>query len=371
MKKICFIVSSPLTASSFLKGPIKELSKTFHISLIANLDSTDSEVLSDLPLKQIYNFEIIRNISFIKDFTCLMKLTYFFYKNKFDAIHSISPKAGLLATLAGFISFIPKRTHTFTGQVWHTKKGITKIILKNIDRLIVGCATNILVDGQSQLNFLKEKKIIKNKGAVLGNGSISGVELNRFSPFENIRINSRKKLKISDDEWVFIFLGRLNKDKGVIDLIKAFNLIDQIKYSCSLYLVGNDEGNVKLKFDSISPKVYFIPHEKKPEEIIQISDTFCMPSYREGFGVSVIEASALKKPIICSDTYGLEDTVISGKTGLKYPVGNILKLKEALEFSLKNKNIMKKMGVEGRKYVERNFNDKLLIRAWKEFYSKV
>ncbi len=371
MRKICFIVSSPLTAVSFLKGPIKELSKSFHISLIANLNGNDCEILNDLPLREIHNFEIIRNINIVKDLNCLFKLIYFFHKNKFDAIHSISPKAGLLGTLAGFISFTPKRIHTFTGQVWHTKKGVQKIILKNIDRLIVKCATNILVDGKSQLKFLKKKKIIKNKGMILGNGSISGVEINRFTPSKNIRDDLREKYQISKDEWVFMFLGRLNKDKGVVDLIKAFNLIEQIKYNCTLCLVGNDEENIKSRFGSISPKVRFIPHKKKPEEIIQISDTFCMPSYREGFGVSVIEASALKIPIICSDTYGLKDTVRNGKTGLKFAVGNIFKLKETLEYSLKNKKKMNKMGEEGRKYVEKNFSQQILIKAWKEFYHQI
>ncbi len=371
MKKICFIVSSPLTVTSFLKGPIEELSKSFHIYLIANFYNIDSNILNDLPLKGVYSFEIVRKISVFRDFSCLLKLIHFFYKNKFDAIHSVSPKAGLLGTLAGFVSFIPVRIHTFTGQVWHTKKGITKIVLKNIDRLIVACATKILVDGRSQISFLKKNQIIRDKGLVLGNGSISGVEIKKFSPSKSVRVNSRKKLKISNDEWVFMFLGRLNKDKGVIDLIKSFNLIDKKKYNCCLYLVGNDEDNIKKRFGPISQKVYFLPHKKKPEKIIQISDTFCMPSYREGFGVSVIEASALEKPIICSNTYGLEDTVINGKTGLKFPVGNILKLKDLLEYSLDNKIKMKKMGKEGRKYVKRNFDEKYLINAWKEFYRRI
>ena len=168
------------------------MSKSFHISLIANFYNTDSNILNDLPLKEVYSFEIVRKISVFRDFSCLLKLIHFFYKNKFDAIHSVSPKAGLLGTLAGFVSFIPVRIHTFTGQVWHTKKGITKIILKNIDRLIVACATKILVDGRSQISFLKKNQIIRNKGLVLGNGSISGVEIKKFSPSKSVRVTQEK-----------------------------------------------------------------------------------------------------------------------------------------------------------------------------------
>ena len=118
-----------------------------------------------------------------------------------------------------------------------------------------------------------------------------------------------------------MFLGRLNKDKGVIDLIQAFAQLDQQKKSCSLYLIGHDEERIKDQFQTISSKIHFIPHEKNPEELLQACDTFCLPSYREGFGLSVIEASALEKPIICSDAYGLADTIVEGQTGLRHRKG--------------------------------------------------
>ena len=167
-----------------------------------------------------------------------------------------------------------------------------------------------------------------------------------------------------------MFLGRLNKDKGVFDLIRAFSLIDQNINNCSLYLVGDDEEKIKEKFNSYSNKIFFIEHEKFPEKLMQACDTFCLPSYREGFGISVIEASSLKIPIICSNIYGLNETVIDGLTGMKHQVGNIIKIKNKMEYALLNPSIMKKMGDNGRKYVEKNFNEASLLNAWKDFYHK-
>ena len=97
-----------------------------------------------------------------------------------------------------------------------------------------------------------------------------------------------------------------------------------MEHAASLFLIGHDEEEIQARFQSVSNKIHFIPFEKKPEELLQACDTFCLPSYREGFGLSVIEASALEKPIICSDAYGLQDTSIKGETGLRHRAGKLL-----------------------------------------------
>tara|TARA_B100000925_G_C22005528_1_gene473504 strand:- start:1751 stop:2875 length:1125 start_codon:yes stop_codon:yes gene_type:complete len=368
MKKICFIVSSPNTAYAFLKSPINRLAKKHEIYIIANFNSHDLEYMKELQIKKTFHFEIVRKISLFKDLKCLFKLIFFLKKNRFDAIHSVSPKAGFIGMVAGNLTFIKMRTHTFTGQVWATKKGLFKYLLKLMDRVIASCATNILVDGKSQLEFLFNNNIAKSKLQLLGNGSISGVSIKRFYPSFSVRKSIREKLKIPQKEWVFMFLGRLNIEKGVVDLINAFSMIDQNKYKCSLYLIGNDEENIKTNYASKNSKIYFIPHQKFPEKLLQACDTFCLPSYREGFGISIIEASALKIPIVCSDIYGLKETVIEGVTGLKHRVGDVEHIKDKLEFVLSNKVLMKKIGENGRKYVEKEFSEKLMLKYWESFY---
>ena len=172
MKKICFIVSSPLTASSFLRGPINKLSKLFDIYLVVNLNNKHKDLINGLDVKKVFHFDIVRKISLFKDLLCLIKVIYFFKKNKFHAIHSVSPKAGLIAMLGGYISGIKIRIHTFTGQVWISKKGFIRMTLVFVDKLISQLSTLILTDGKSQLDFLIKNKIVDKNAKVLGKGSI-------------------------------------------------------------------------------------------------------------------------------------------------------------------------------------------------------
>jgi glycosyltransferase involved in cell wall biosynthesis len=340
MKKICFVVSSPTTAQAFLKEPMQVLAQYYTIHLVVNTNNAE-QLKQELPIAAVHVLPIERGINPIKDLFCLLAMIRFLQDKKFDALHSISPKAGLMAMLGGFITSVSLRTHTFTGQVWANKKGL-----------------------------FKEQGVVGIKASVLGKGSICGVSLERFSPAATIRKERRKQLSIPSKEWVFMFLGRLNKDKGIIDLIDAFTQIDQGNFPCSLYLIGHDEEEIKNRFQTISSKIHFIPHEKKPEELLQACDTFCLPSYREGFGLSVIEASALEKPIICSDAYGLADTIIEGQTGLRHRVGDVSDLKSKMLQALQDPSAMKKMGIAGRKYIKENFEANKLLAAWESFYTK-
>ena len=369
MKKLCFVVSSPATALAFLKGPMEVLAASYELHLIANTTHPE-ELLEELPIKAVHVFPIERGIRPLHDLRCLIQVIRFFRQGDFDALHSVSPKAGLMAMLGGYFAHTPLRTHTFTGQVWANKKGGYRFMLKAIDRLIARCATQVLVDGKSQRQFLVDEGVLDSKAEVLGKGSICGVSLARFSPNSSLRVKRRKALGLSENEWAFMFLGRLNKDIGVIDLIQAFSELDQTEHAASLFLIGHDEEEIQARFQSVSNKIHFIPFEKKPEELLQACDTFCLPSYREGFGLSVIEASALEKPIICSDTYGLQDTIVKGKTGLRHRVGEVAHLKEQLLWALQHPEEMRAMGKNGRVYVEENFSGEVLLNAWKNFYAE-
>lgn len=367
MKKICFITSSPMTANVFLKPIIFKLSEKYSIHLACNFED---EILKIDGINKIHKLPIGRKISVVKDIVSLIKTYLFLKENKFDAIHSITPKAGLISMIAGLLSKTPIRIHTFTGQVWANKSGISRQILKYIDKLISISSTHILVDGVSQREFLINNKIIGQKTTVLANGSISGVSLKKFEQSETVRKSIRNKLGFKDNDWVFMFLGRITYDKGITDLLNAFTAIKE-NYNQKLIIVGPDEEGIVSSSTKREKNIIYMPFTDKPEEILQVCDTFCLSSYREGFGLSILEASALSKPIICSDIYGLKDTVIENKTGVKHIVKNIDSIKEKLIFALENKDLMKEMGLNGRKYVHENFSEKIVVNAWVGFYDNL
>ena len=371
-KKICFVVASPFTAQVFLKNHIKELAKFYEVYLVANFKGFDKTNLIDLPIKELKHIAIARDIKLNKDIGALLSLKKYFEKMQFDVVHSVTPKAGLLGVFASRLAGLKKRIHIFTGQVWHTRTGACKKMLMWLDRFIVWNATDILVDGESQRQFLIKNKIIKKSNSfVLGKGSISGVDTNRFIPDSNINNEVRSGLDINERDVVYMFLGRMNHDKGIVDLAKAFNKL-QLEFSnARLLLVGGDEENMTSIIKGLVKNieaVIFYGFSKEPEKLLQACDVFCLPSHREGFGTSIIEASLLEKPVICSDTYGLMETIIENKTGLRHKVADVDSLYIAMKKLIDHNNLREKLGKDGRSYVLENFSAQIISEQWLEFY---
>ena len=375
-KSICFIVSSPMTAEAFLRNHFKVLKDHFEVFLIANFPLNYKFNKINLKRENIIHIEIIREINFYTDFKTILKLNRIFKKYKFDIVHSITPKAGLIASVVGFISKRPIRIHHFTGQVWANKRGVFDVFLRYLDKLISNLTTHILVDGNSQLEFLIKNNILNpNKAQVLGNGSISGVDLEKFKPNIRTKLFIREKYKIEEETIVFIFMGRLKKDKGVLDLVNAFIKLskDFSSRELSLFFVGPDEENIKflINTSSIKASINFIDFTSTPELYLQLGDVFCLPSYREGFGTSVIEASALELPVICSDIYGLKDAFKNNKTGLSFKVKDVEDLKNKMSILIKNPKKIKQFGENGSIFVKEKYSSNLVSNCLLNFYQQL
>lgn len=335
-KSIAIITSSPMSINFFLRDQINELSKLHKVTIITNLNIKNENLLYEIsPKIEIISVPIKREIKILSDFRALIILIKIFYFKKFNIIHSISPKAGFISMLSGWITRTPIRLHTFTGQVWVTKKGVFRFILKLIDSIIVKLSTKIIVDSFSQKEFLINEGVLKEKNysLVLGNGSISGVDLKRFYPDKIKRAKIRNKFNIKESDFLVLYLGRLKVDKGILDLIKAFKILKSQKLNSKLIIVGPDEDNIKnklIKQSSSLDGINFIPLTKKPEHFMMASDIFVLPSYREGFGSSIIEAAACGIPAVASNIYGLRDAVKNYETGLLFEPKSINQLSKAM-----------------------------------------
>ena len=170
---------------------------------------------------------IERDIAPLKDLIALWQMTRELRRGRFDLVHSVTPKAGLLAMVGGFLAGVPHRIHTFTGQVWATRRGLGRFVLKNMDRLTALTATRVLVDSPSQRDFLLLQGVVKaDKSMVLGEGSIGGVDLQRFRPDPEIRKAVRTQLGVDDSVPLLLFVGRLKRDKGILDLAKAYAMLE-------------------------------------------------------------------------------------------------------------------------------------------------
>ncbi len=357
MKKFCFVATVPAVVLAFLKGHIRATTGKWSVKIITNPNGLS--LLNDLNAELI-PVDIDRKISLWRDLKALVQLVLIFHREKFDLVHSIMPKTGLLAMLAGWLASVPCRIHTFTGQVWVNERGPSRAMLKFFDRLIVLFATHIIVDSPSQRTFLESEKIIpRGKAIVIGQGSICGVNAARFHADPALRKSVRTELNINDDQVMILYLGRLNKDKGILDLAYAFKKIAADREAV-LVLVGNEEDVSFFRVQEIcaglSSLLRKVDFTETPERYMVAADIFCLPSYREGFGQVIIEAAACGVPAVASRIYGITDAVDEGKTGVLFPAGDVEILGETLLKLINDPILRMQLGRQAHERALAHFN---------------
>ena len=376
-KKIAFVVAIPLTATAFLMDHIAALQRSYEVHLICNFPDEESKRTFETKGITCHSAPILRNINLIGDLKGLFALRKIFRKENFDCVHSVTPKAGLLTACAGWLARVPNRVHIFTGQVWATRKGAMRMMLKMMDKLIALFDTRILVDGEGQRQFLIKNGVLTEKNSsVPANGSIAGIKLERYVISEQVRKAERDNLGIPEDHVVYIFLGRLNHDKGIGELYEAFNrLVVDCPKAVLLFYGMDEEGYDEKVIDFPNIKKgenFFFPGlTKTPFNALQAGDVFVLPTWREGFGVSVLEAQALGLPVITSDAYGVVDASVPEVTGLRCGVNDPEGLYRCMKLYYDNPEMRKEHGKNGRKRVEDEFSIDLVSAAGLDFYKEM
>lgn len=373
-KRIAIIVSTPMTLHVFLLHQVFELALHFNVTLVTNKEAGDFGLIKKLPSNvEIHHIPIKRDINVYSDLKAFWLLFRFLSNNKFELIHSVTPKAGFLSVTAGFFARVPHRLHTFTGQVWATKTGLARLMLKFMDRLLSFFATTVLVDSFSQNEFLVQQKILKiDQGLVLADGSISGVDLKRFRPNAKARESVRADLGLCDDAFMLLFLGRIKREKGVFDLVNSFLLLRKSSPDTCLVLVGPDEEDLQHelieKLGEEACHVRFVPFTEVPEAYMAAADLFVLPSYREGFGSVVIEAAACGVPAVATRIYGLSDAIEDGVSGVLFDIKNVEALAIAMEkFALDDKTTIE-FGLRAQKRAREKFSQQRLTSSVVSLY---
>ncbi|MEF1320717.1 glycosyltransferase family 4 protein [Vibrio owensii] len=365
---MALVVSTPSTINSFMVNHIKKLSDFYKITVIAN-EQLDT-IKTDLPVDFIH-LPMKRDISPFNDLVCIAKLYGIIRSNKFDAVHTITPKAGLVGMISSFLARVDNRFHTFTGQVWATKSGGFRLLLKSIDKLIFSLSTYSLIDSPSQQQFLLDERVINSgKSSVLGKGSISGVDIVKFTHSKDKRSELRKEHRIPNDAFVFIFLGRLCKDKGIDELMEAFQKVSQTNLNVYLLLVGPNESNYDASYfeKQENERIVVAGPTRYPEHYFSVADVLVLPSYREGFGTTVLEAAASGIPTIASNIYGLSDAVVDKHTGLLHDVRNVESLTSCMFNVINDQELTSELGLNAKSRVNQYFSADYLSNELMDFY---
>jgi glycosyltransferase involved in cell wall biosynthesis len=346
VKKLCIVATIPAIVNSFLRGHIEAAAQKYDVTVVCN--STDVHLIQGLSAR-IVLFPILRRPSLRNDLVALFLLIKLFWRERFDIVHSHFPKSGFLGMTAAWLTKVPIRIHTFHGEVWATRDGWRRSTLKAFDRIVACMATQVLTVSASQQRFLVREGILSQRQSrVIGAGSICGVDPRRFQPDLNIRRRTREELGIDNHTRLILFMGRLTRDKGVLDLTEAFLAISRQRPDVALLLVGTQEDILFSRLQEMcgvyGKRVHYLNFTSVPEHYMAAADVFCLPSYREGFGMTIIESAACAVPAVASRINGIVDAVSDGETGLLFTPTNVAELTKALLALISDDLLRQRMG---------------------------
>jgi glycosyltransferase involved in cell wall biosynthesis len=379
--RICRVVTVPITFETLYR---EQLTSLAHQGADVTLVSSPGEGLESMANSlriNYYPIHMTRKIEPFHDLHALIILTRLLWRKRFHIVHSSTPKAGLLAALAAMIAHVPIRIHTYTGQVWVEMRGVLRNIMRVCDWIIGHLNTHCYADSTSQRDFLVHERLVSaSKLSVLGAGSVSGVDLERFNSkvFGKERVAAiRRELGIAEQSFVILFVGRVTKDKGIKELVAALKMLQRDRKDVVLILVGPFEPErdpiPEETLDELShnPHIHVVGFSPEPEKYMAVADVFCLPSYREGFGSVIIEAAAMGLPSVASRVIGLVDAVVDGETGLLVPAKDEYALKQALMRMLSEPNMRRRMGHAARTRATRDFDSKIINQLMVEEYKKL
>lgn len=343
IKKVCFIMTDAISFNSLCRNQLEFFSnkKDIDITLICGGSASDLESLYKRNVGRVLHFPLYRKPNLGKDIFCLFKLFFFFIFNRFDLIVYSTPKALLLTSIASFFAFQKNRLAVVQGRVYENDKGLKRKIFQIIDKFTFLFSSKVVFVSESVMRkSILENLVKSDKAILLGYGSFNGVDTGKFYPIESKdKKLLRKKMNIPENDFVICTIGRICKDKGIIELK---NIIEKSKFTNSKFiLVGRIEDELSRSIIDdfkTNPNFSFIEYTLDIHEIFQLSDLHLFLSHREGFGNVAIEAAACGIPTFAYDIVGIKDSVKEEISGKRFKFKETEEILYAIE-KLKNSNI--------------------------------
>jgi len=335
--KLIRITTVPGSLKTLLKGQLRFMKQQgFEVVAVSSDGPCYEDMLQEQDVRGI-KINMTRKITPLKDLKALFLLVVLFVREKPDIVHTHTPKAGLLGMLAAFITRVPVRMHTVAGLPLLVANGKKRKILEWVEKLTYACATNIYPNSFAMCQLIKEHKwASKAKLKVIGRGSSNGIDTAFFST--NALFEKIAKQK---EVFTFCFVGRMVKDKGVNELVRAFVKLQQTQSSIRLLLVGEFEEDLNpleqntMKLLKNHKAIWYVGHQKDVRPYFAIADALVFPSHREGFPNVVMQAGAMDLPSIVTDINGCNEIIVDGKNGEIIPSKDeealFLKMKEWVE----------------------------------------
>ena len=375
MRKIIRVTTADISLAGLLKGQLRFLSKEFDVIGLAS----DTGVLAFVANREgirVINVPMRREISIWNDLDSLFKLISVLRKEKPFIVHANTPKGSLLSMMAAWVLRVPHRIYTVTGLRYQGASGLSRWLLKTMERITCICANKVIPEGQGVKNTLLTDHITRKSLAVIHNGNINGIDTSFFSveACPEPRSVMRNKLGLGDGDFAFIFIGRIVRDKGMNELADAMRNLSISHPECKLILVGSFESELdpllpgNEDFYKSSPNVVFVGRQQDVRPYLAAADALVFPSYREGFPNVVMQAGAMGLPSIVTDINGCNEIIVDKVNGRIIPSKDEPGLESMIEWFIDNREEIAKMASGSACMIKERYEQKDVWDAIMKMY---
>jgi glycosyltransferase involved in cell wall biosynthesis len=374
-KKLMRVTTVDLSLDSLIEGQLKFMSQYYDVVGVAD-DSglmkkvAEREGVRTVPLK------MSREINIVQDFKSLFNLIKLIIKEKPFIVHANTPKGSLLSMIAAWLCFVPVRIYTVTGLRFETTHGIFRFLLKTMERITCFCANTVIPEGDGVKDTLKREHITWRRLSKINNGNINGIDVEHFSSdaVHESKDEIRSRLGLKKEDFVFVFVGRVVKDKGVNELAEAMK---KLSGSCKLILVGPMEANLdpiqpeNEEFFRTSSDVIATGQQDDIRPFLKAADALVFPSYREGFPNVVLQAGAMGLPSIVTNINGSSEIIIEGENGTVIDAQSVGALIAAMQNFIDQPAELKRMAGNSRRLIVSRYLQQDVWNATLERYNEL
>lgn len=320
---------------------------------------------------------MVRGISPFLDLASIFLMVLRLLWQRPDIVHSYTPKAGLVAMTAAWIVRVPFRVHTFTGLIFPSRTGLQRRLLVAVDRWICYCATEVIPESKGVRDDLLSARITRKTLRTVGAGNIAGVDTQRFSSEDREVRHAAASVRDEhglDSGFSFCYVGRLNRDKGIDELVSAFLALpgDPILVLVGALDATNPPASSTLSLIESEQRIRAVGFQDDIRPWLAACDALVLPSHREGFPNVVLQAMSMSRPVISTEVSGASEVVTPGVTGWLVPVKDVQELAQAMQSAMAwGHDGLEQMGVAARELMKSRYEQAVHRQVLRQFYAEV
>ena len=379
--KLIRITTVPVSIAGLLRGQHRYMTQQgFEVVGVSSSGKELDEVSKSEGVRTEV-VEMTRILSPVKDLKSLWQFYRFCRKEKPTIVHSHTPKAGIVGMMGAWLARVPIRLHTVAGMPLMEATGAKRKLLDLVEKMTYGFATKVYPNSQGLYDFIVEGNYAKPKKLhVIANGSSNGIDTSFFSlntVSEETKQQLRQELGIKDNDFLFVFVGRMVGDKGLNELVAAFPTIHEKNINAHLLLVGYFERELDPLLPqteeviSNHPNIHAVGFKSNVKDYFAISDALVFPSYREGFPNVVMQAGAMGLPSIVTDINGCNEIIEVGTNGIIIPPKDVIALKNAMLEMIENKELYNHLKSNAREMITSRYEQRVVWEALLEEYKRL